>query len=193
MCWPLRHIFWFSWTRHFPELPLGELDQLHFGFHSSAFCVYWTWPWRVLIFNFLFTNPWLHIWYPSSRCRYSHRNNVNEFTIRSIMGDYSGFAGLFEIERLKNEDGSHAFRYHLGGCSFVRLQLLTVLQVLWIVWFVILGFTFLFLWAECRMFMTQYISPRVSMLQTSHLWSCILYCLQEKPVSSSYCSTLRGA
>jgi UDP-2,3-diacylglucosamine pyrophosphatase LpxH len=77
-------------------------------------------------------------------CRHEHRNEVKEFTMRSMMGDYGGFVGLFEVEPLRAAS-SLSYRYHLGGCSFVRLQVLTVLQVAWLVWFVLLGAVFLFL------------------------------------------------
>ncbi|PKY49471.1 hypothetical protein RhiirA4_405483 [Rhizophagus irregularis] len=44
---------------------------------------------------------------------------VREVTVRSVMGAYSGNAGLFEINRQINKDGSEEFEYNYSSCPFV--------------------------------------------------------------------------
>eukprot|EP01124_Arcella_intermedia_P035963 TRINITY_DN9310_c0_g1_i1.p1 TRINITY_DN9310_c0_g1~~TRINITY_DN9310_c0_g1_i1.p1 ORF type:complete len:228 (+),score=49.89 TRINITY_DN9310_c0_g1_i1:464-1147(+) len=55
---------------------------------------------------------------------------VSEHTVRSVMGEYSGNVGLFEI-RKKSSGG---YEYAFSNCSFVKLQYLSVLFITTLVW-----------------------------------------------------------
>jgi len=82
-------------------------------------------------------------------CDYTHPEGSREHTIRSVMGDYSGNAGLFEIERKSEgtrkvgnngeigkigKNRTTEFNYSFAKCQFVRLQYLTVFAIVVIVW-----------------------------------------------------------
>ncbi|RIA96101.1 hypothetical protein C1645_420212 [Glomus cerebriforme] len=44
---------------------------------------------------------------------------VREVTVRSVMGAFGGNAGLFEIKRQINKNGSEEFEYNYSSCPFV--------------------------------------------------------------------------
>jgi len=62
-------------------------------------------------------------------CEYVHPDGAKEITARSIMGDFSGSAVLFEIEEYEDENKTKQFKYNLGQCNFVPIQLMTVIAV----------------------------------------------------------------
>ncbi|CAG8584026.1 5951_t:CDS:2, partial [Acaulospora colombiana] len=62
---------------------------------------------------------------------------VREVTVRSVMGEFGGNAGLFEIHRKIKSDGSEEFEYNYSSCPFVINHIPWVVTVIDI--FVILG------------------------------------------------------
>lgn len=60
-----------------------------------------------------------------SKCRY---------TVRSVMGDYGGYAALFEIFPIPLEDGNTAYEYYYSTCPFVNLSVVTITAVLTLIW-----------------------------------------------------------
>lgn len=68
-------------------------------------------------------------------CKFNHSNIVTEFTVRSMMGGFEGYAGLFEFLESPKDSGSYF--YHFSSCRFVPMPLITVLFFSWITWFLL--------------------------------------------------------
>lgn len=76
-------------------------------------------------------------------CIYRHNEQTVEYTIRSMMGEYGGYAGMFEIRR-NSESDSQRFSYHYTPCSFVSTTTTTVTFIVAVV--------FLFVVSSVNMF-----------------------------------------
>jgi hypothetical protein len=72
-------------------------------------------------------------------CIYDHPSKsgdiIREYTLRSMMGDYSGYIGLFEISR--SSDGN--FQYHFQYCPYAWVKLPIILSVAVLVWALLAG------------------------------------------------------
>jgi len=66
-------------------------------------------------------------------CIYRHNERTVEYTIRSMMGGFGGYAGLFEIRR-NPESAAEPFSYYFTPCSFVGTTTTTVTFVVIIVY-----------------------------------------------------------
>jgi len=78
-------------------------------------------------------------------CNYIHTNNkTTEHTVRSMMGDFSGNAGLFEIERTEEVDRKIDFKYSFTVCQFVQLQFLSAYIICGILWMISLPMYLIF-------------------------------------------------
>jgi len=72
-------------------------------------------------------------------CIYRHNEKTVEYTIRSMMGEFGGYAGMFEIRRNLASD-PHPFSYYYTPCSFVSTVTTTVTFIVAVVFvFVITG------------------------------------------------------
>jgi len=73
----------------------------------------------------------------------NHKNSgeelvVREITVRSMMGSYGGYAGLFEVRRKESiKDNDEEFEYHYSSCPFVINHIPWVVLVMDIVIIVI--------------------------------------------------------
>jgi thiamine transporter ThiT len=66
-------------------------------------------------------------------CIYRHNENTVEYTIRSMMGEFGGYAGLFEIRRNPPTD-PQPFSYYYTPCPFVSTTMTTITFVVVIVY-----------------------------------------------------------
>jgi len=89
---------------------------------------------------------------------------VREVTVRSVMGAYSGNAGLFEINRQINKNGSEEFEYNYSSCPFV------INHIPWVV--VITDIIVIFGW------IIRYILAGLNITFQNHLKKLLLF--QEK-------------
>jgi len=58
-------------------------------------------------------------------CLYRHNDHTVEYTIRSMMGEFGGYAGMFEIRRNPPSD-PQPFSYYYTPCSFVSTTTTTI-------------------------------------------------------------------
>jgi len=65
-------------------------------------------------------------------CIYRHNEQTVEYTIRSMMGEFGGYAGMFEIRRNPASD-SQRFSYYYTPCPFVSTTTTTVTFIVAIV------------------------------------------------------------
>jgi len=70
-------------------------------------------------------------------CIYRHNDHTVEYTIRSMMGGFGGYAGLFEIRRNPSSD-PQPFSYYYTPCSFVGTTSTTVTFIVSIVYLFVL-------------------------------------------------------
>lgn len=81
-------------------------------------------------------------------CVYDHATrdgkSVREYTLRSIMGDFSGYIGLFEITKSNNG----AYEYHFQYCPYVWIKFAIALVIALLVWFLLAAL--FVLWTCCR-------------------------------------------
>lgn len=68
-------------------------------------------------------------------CEFTHNipntnDTAQEYTVRSMMGDYGGVTGLFEI--VPSANGTYDFHFHY--CPFIPLQYVSVVIIFNIVW-----------------------------------------------------------
>jgi len=79
-------------------------------------------------------------------CIYRHNEHTVEYTIRSMMGGFGGYAGLFEIRRNHGSE-TEPFSYYFTPCSFVGTASITVTFIVAVV--------YLFVVASVRLYYTM--------------------------------------
>lgn len=67
-------------------------------------------------------------------CIYRHNQKTVEYTVRSMMGGFGGYAGLFEIRRNHNPFDNTPFSYHFTPCPFVSTRTTTITFVVFVVY-----------------------------------------------------------
>jgi len=67
-------------------------------------------------------------------CIYRHNDRTVEFTVRSVMGDFGGYAGLFEIQPHRIAEKEIIYEYYYTPCTFVYLSTITITFALSLVW-----------------------------------------------------------
>lgn len=71
-------------------------------------------------------------------CVYDHTTSksdtkIREYTLRSMMGDYSGYIGLFEISR----SPLGKFEYHFQYCPYAWIKIPIALGITFMIWFIL--------------------------------------------------------
>jgi len=66
-------------------------------------------------------------------CIYRHNEQTVEYTIRSMMGEFGGYAGMFEIRRNPATD-PQPFSYYYTPCSFVSTAATTITFIVAVVY-----------------------------------------------------------
>jgi hypothetical protein len=79
----------------------------------------------------------------TTRLSRSYSNNVDvyRYTIRSMMGDYSGHSSMLEIKAQEHQEGEERrFSYHYShqGTRFVIIYTITALIVAVIIWLLLI-------------------------------------------------------